>query len=177
MAVQKLLTEIGNQVNQDCLSRKCSGDSCRVYLTGVPTPRVIVDLECEFEQRKINTKRCDYAIFFINVRQSSLEIILIELKSGTFKTPAIIDQLQNGVDFVNALLEKLREMPNTSLDEFEIKCIPVLFHGKGIDRFQLLQLERAGVRFQNRNIKIRRSKCGEAKNLALVLKKYFDFWQ
>ena len=118
MAAEKLLTEIGNQVNQECLSRKCSGDSCRVYLTGVPSPRVIVDLECEYDQRKINTKRCDYAIFYINVPQSSLDIILIELKSGTFKTRAIIDQLQNGVDFVNVMLEKLHEMPNTSLDAF-----------------------------------------------------------
>lgn len=175
MGVEKLLAEIGKQVNQESISRKCSGDSCRVYLTGVPSPRTIVDLECEFEQRQINTKRCDYALFYINVRQNSLDIVLIELKSGTFKAPTVINQLQKGADFIMEMLEKLPEIPNLTRDTFEITCIPVLFHGKGIDRFQLSQLERAKVRFQNRNIRIRRSKCGQAKNLALVLKKRSDF--
>lgn len=66
MGVKELLTEISKQVNQKCISRNCSGDGCRVYLTGVPSPRVIVNLECEFEQRNINTKRCDYILFYVD---------------------------------------------------------------------------------------------------------------
>ena len=170
MGLKELLAEIGKQVNDECLSQSCSGDGCRVYLTDVPSNRVIVNLECEFERRKINTKRCDYVIFCEDTPQNSLAVVLIELKSGTFKTPAVTDQLQGAADFVTEIFEKLTEASNSVLNTLEITCVPVLFHGKGIDRFQLRELERAKVRFLSRNTAIKRRKCGEAKNLALVLR-------
>ena len=64
MGLKELLEEIRKQMNQTCISRSCRGNGCRVYLTGVPSDRIIVNLECEFEQRKISTKRCDYVIFY-----------------------------------------------------------------------------------------------------------------
>ena len=170
MGLKELLTEIGKQVHEECLSKSCSGDGCRVYLTGTPSDRVIVNLECEFEQRKINTKRCDYVLFYEDTPQNSLVVVLIELKSGTFKTPAVTDQLQGAANFVTEIFEKLPEEANAALNTLEINCIPALFHGKGIGRFQLRELERAKVRFFSRNIAIKRRKCGEAKNLALVLR-------
>ena len=135
-----------------------------------PSDRVIVNLECEFEQRKIDTKRCDYVLFCGNASQSNLIVALIELKSGTFKTPAVADQLQKGADFVAEMFGKLPEKVNEALNTLEITCVPVLFHGKGIDRFQLRELERAKVRFLSRNTAIKRNKCGQAKNLASVLR-------
>ena len=170
MGLKELLAEIGKQINEECISKSCSGDGCRVYLTGTPSDRVIVNLECEFEQRKIDTKRCDYVLFCGNASQSNLIVALIELKSGTFKTPAVADQLQKGADFVAEMFGKLPEKVNEALNTLEITCIPVLFHGKGIDRFQLRELERAKVRFRSQNTAIKRRKCGEAKNLALVLR-------
>ena len=170
MGLKELLAEIGKQINEECISKSCSGDGCRVYLTGTPSDRVIVNLECEFEQRKIDTKRCDYVLFCGNASQSNLIVALIELKSGTFKTPAVADQLQKGADFVAEMFGKLPEKVNEALNTLEITCVPVLFHGKGIDRFQLRELERAKVRFRSQNTAIKRRKCGEAKNLALVLR-------
>ena len=170
MGLKELLAEIGKQINEECISKSCSGDGCRVYLTGTPSARVIVNLECEFEQRKIDTKRCDYVLFCGNASQSNLIVALIELKSGTFKTPAVADQLQKGADFVAEMFGKLPEKVNEALNTLEITCIPVLFHGKGIDRFQLRELERAKVRFLSRNTAIKRNKCGQAKNLASVLR-------
>ncbi|MDE0010609.1 MAG: hypothetical protein OXU36_05675 [Candidatus Poribacteria bacterium] len=169
MGLKELLTEIEKQVNDECLSRSCSGDGCRVYLTDVPPNRVIINLECEFERRRITTKRCDYVLFYGNASQSSLIVALIELKSGTFKTPAITDQLQGAADFVTAVFEKLPEKANKTLSKLKITCIPILFHGKGIDRFQLRELERAKVRFFSQKPAIQRRKCGEPKNLASVL--------
>lgn len=170
MGLKELLTEIEKQVNDECLSRSCSGDGCQVYLTDVPTDRVIVNLECEFERRSITTKRCDYILFYRDDTQNRLTIVLIELKSGTFKTPAITDQLQGAADFVTEVFEKLPEEANKTLSTLKITCIPILFHGKGIDRFQLRELERAKVRFFRQNTTIQRRKCGEPRNLALVLK-------
>ncbi len=170
MGLNELLTEIGKQVHEECISKSCSGDGCRVYLTGTPSERVILNLECEFDQRKMNTKRCDYVLFSGNASQSNLVVALIELKSGTFKTPAVAGQLQGGADFVTEMFGKLSKEANSVLSTLEITCVPVLFHGKGIDRFQLRELERAQIRFLNRNTAIKRSKCGQAKNLASVLR-------
>lgn len=170
MGLKELLSEIGKQVHEECISKSCSGDGCRVYLTGTPSDRVIVNLECEFDQQKKNTKRCDYVLFCGNASQSDLVVALIELKSGTFKSPEVADQLQGGANFVSEMFEKLPKAANAALSTLEITCVPVLFHGKGIDRFELRELERAKIRFLSQNSTIKRRKCGEAKNLALVLK-------
>ena len=170
MGLKELLAEIGKQINEGCISKSCSGYGCRVYLTGTPSDRVIVNLECEFERRKISTKRCDYILFCGNASQKNLIVVLVELKSGTFKAPRVIDQLQGGANFVAEMFGKLPEKVNAALNTLEITCIPMLFHGKGIDRFQLRELERAKVRFLSRNTAIKRNKCGQAKNLASVLR-------
>ncbi len=57
-----------------------------------------------------------------------------------------------------------------ALSTLGITCVPALFHGKGIDRFELRELERAKIGFLSQNLTIKRRKCGEAKNLALVLR-------
>ena len=170
MGFKELLTEIGKQVNDECLSKSCKDKGCRVYLTDTPTDRIIVNLECEFKQLKRRTKRCDYIIFCGNAPYTNLVIILIELKSGDFKTSEISIQLQKGADFVTEIFGKLPKKVNSVLSTLEITCVPVLFHGQGIDRFQLRELERAKVRFDSQNTAIKRRKCNEPKNLSLVLK-------
>ena len=170
MGLKELLAEIGKQVDQECISKSCSGDGCRVYLTGTPSDRVVVNLECEFARRKINTKRCDYILFCGNASQNDLVVVLIELKSGTFKTSTVTDQLQGGADFVAEMFGKLPKAANAALSTLEITCVPALFHGKRIDRFELRELERAKIRFRSQNTAIKRSKCGQAKNLASVLR-------
>ena len=170
MRLKELLAEIKEQVNQECISNSCSGDGCDVSLTDVPPDRVIVDLECEFKRRKINTKRCDYVIFYANHIQNSLVVVLIELKSGTFKAQLVADQLQGAADFAVEVFEKLSEPATVAVRSLKITCIPVLFYGKGIDKSQRYKLERAKVGFYSQKPTIKRRKCGEAKNLALVLK-------
>ena len=170
MGLKELLTEIGKQVNDECLSKSCKDKGCRVYLTDTPTDRIIVNLECEFKRRKRRTKRCDYIIFCGNAPYTNLVVILIELKGGDFETTEITAQLQKGSDFVTEIFEKLPKKANTALNTLEITCVPILFHGQGIDRFQLRELERAEVRFNSQNSKIKRRKCNEPKNLSLVLK-------
>ena len=170
MGLKELLTEIEKQVNNKCLSRSCSGDGCSVYLTDVPPDRVIIDLECEFEQRKLSTRRCDYVLFCGDASQNNLIVVFIELKSGTFKTSIVTDQLQGAANFVTRIFEKLTGEAKSVLNTLEITCVPALFHGKRIGRFELRELERAKIRFRSRNTAIKRSKCGQAKNLASVLR-------
>ena len=170
MGLKELLAEIKEQVNQECLSNSCSGDGCYVHLTDVPSDRAIVNLECEFEQRKINTKRCDYVLFCEDDTQDSLAVVLIELKSGTFKASGVADQLQGAADFVVKVFRKLSQPAIEALKALKITCIPVLFYGRGIDKSQRYKLERAKIRFLSQNPTIKRRKCNEPRNLALVLK-------
>ena len=169
MGLNELLTEIEKLVNPDCISTSCSGDGCRVYLTDVPSDRVIIDLECEFERRSIDTKRCDYIIFYGDDTQSKLTIILIELKSGTFKALPVVDQLQGGADFIAKVFAELPAPAMVALQSLDIRCVPVLFHGKGIDKSQRYKLERAKVRFHRQTAAIQKGKCGQAGNLTAVL--------
>ena len=170
MGLNELLTEIEKLVNSDCISSSCSGDGCRVYLTDVPSDRIIINLECEFERRSIDTKRCDYIIFCGDAPQNRLTVVLIELKSGTFKTLPVVDQLQGGADFVTEVFAELPTSAMVALQALEIRCIPVLFYGKGIDKSQRYKLERAKVRFRQQSpIGIQKAKCGQARNLASVL--------
>ena len=169
MGLEELLTEIAERVDQECLSTSCSGDGCRVYLEDVPPSRIIVDLECEFKRRKIDTKRCDYVLFYADTTQNILVVVLIELKSGTFKTTDVSEQLQKAADFVMEIFGSLSQGSDTVLKTLKIRCVPVLFHGRGIDKSQLYRLESAKVRFRSRNIGIRRSKCAQTRNLARVL--------
>ena len=149
MGLKELLAEIKQQVTQECISGSCSGDGCRVYLTEVPSDRVIINLECEFERRKIDTKRCDYIIFCEDDTQNGLSVILIELKSGTFKALPVVDQLQGAADFVAEIFAELPTSATVALQSLEIRCVPILFHGKGIDKSQRYKLERAKIRFRS----------------------------
>ena len=169
MGLKELLAEIEKQVNQECINTSCSGAGCRVYLTDVPSDRVIIDLECEFERRSIDTRRCDYIILYGDDTQNRLAVVLIELKSGTFKALPVVDQLQGGADFVAEVFSELPAPAMVALQSLEIRCIPVLFYGKGIDKSQRYKLERAKVRFRQQPIGIQKAKCGQARNLASVL--------
>ena len=169
MGLKELLVEIEKQVNQECINTSCSGAGCRVYLTDVPSDRVIINLECEFERRSISTKRCDYIIFCGDDTQNRLAVVLIELKSGTFKALPVVDQLQGAADFVAEVFAELPTTAAAALQSLEIRCIPVLFHGKGIDKSQRYKLERAKVRFYRQTAAIQKGKCGQARNLASVL--------
>lgn len=169
MGLKELLVEIEKQVNQECINTSCSGAGCRVYLTDVPSDRVIIDLECEFERRSIDTRRCDYIILYGDDTQNRLAVVLIELKSGTFKALPVVDQLQGGADFVAEVFSELSAPAMVALQSLEIRCIPVLFHGKGIDKSQRYKLERAKVRFRRQTAAIQKGKCGQGRNLASVL--------
>ena len=130
--------------------------------------RVIVNLECEFESRKSSKQRCDYILFFKD-NENKLVVVLIELKSGTFKALDVANQLQGGVDFVTEVFGRLPKPAAVALRSLAVTCIPVLFHGRGVDKSQRYKLERAKIRLRRQTASIQKGKCGQARNLASVL--------
>lgn len=101
--------------------------------------------------------------------QNCLVIVLIELKSGTFKASTVANQLQGGADYVSDIFEGLNEEVRSALSVLKTTCVPILFHGRGIDRAQRYKLESAKVRFRNQRAAIKKNKCGQRRNLAEVL--------
>ena len=51
----------------------------------------------------------------------------------------------------------------------ETDCLPVLFHGKGLDRIERDRLNRAKIIFRGRKLTVRTARCNAPRNLARVL--------
>ncbi len=159
MIMSDVLSEIRKRVGEENLINSCSGRGCRVDMTGVPPERIVVDVDTAFPAHRSTGKRCDRILFYEDAAKNRLVVVLIELKSGTFKATNVFEQLQESIDFL------LDFVPQSA----EITCIPVLFHGKGISKLQLKDINKTPVRFRNQKFPIRLNKCGAPKNLANVL--------
>ena len=156
--MNKALADIGTKVGEENLSRSCSGDGCRVYMTDVPSPRVIVDVERVFQSRGLAGKRCDF-VLFLQTARNALVIIPVELKSGHADASQVAGQLQAGAEFAASVVPKI---PTPIFR-------PVLFHGKKLHPTQRKDLNRAKVRIQGVELSIKTARCGRRGNLAQAL--------
>lgn len=163
MTVDEILHWIRSRVGTEHLSDSCSGDGCRVFTTGVPTDRVIVDADRAFPAHNIEGKRCDYVLFFLSTAKDTLVVVPMELKSGRVDVSDASEQLQRGADFAN------RFAPAQS--GVKPVCHPVLFHGKGLHNKERTDLNRTKVRFRGQRLTIKTARCGRQRNLASVLSK------
>ena len=160
--MNKTLTGIRKKVGEENLSRSCSGDGCRVYMTDVPSSRVIVDMEKVFRSRRIAGKRCDF-VLFLQTPRNALVIVPVELKSGGADTSHVAEQLQAGAEFAASVVSKAPAPPAFR---------PVLFHGQGLHPKQRKDLNRAKVRIQGVEVSIKTARCGRPRNLAKALSPY-----
>lgn len=159
MQLSRILDEIRERVGEESLTHSCSGGGCRVDMTDVPSDRIVIDMDRAFKAHKRIGKHCDRVLFYIDITENSLVVVLIELKSGTFKVTDVAQQLQQSVAFVSTLVPR----------NLKTICIPVVFHGKGIHAAQSSRFKGIRVRFRNKEALIRRNRCGGPKNLANVL--------
>ncbi len=157
--MSEVLSEIREQIGEDNLINSCSGRGCRVDMTGVPRERIVVNVDTAFPANQSAGKRCDRILIYGDTAKNRLVVVFIELKSGTFKATEACEQLQGSVSLFSDLI------PQT----LETTCIPILFHGKGVSKLQLKDINRTPVRFRNQRFPIRIKRCGVPKNLADVL--------
>ena len=78
MNESQVFGEIRRQINKDNLINSCSGEGCTVDMEGVPSERIVVHVENEFDFQKKTEKRCDRLLFFMN-NEKSLVAVPIEL--------------------------------------------------------------------------------------------------
>jgi len=155
----EVLDTIRARVGERNLSRSHRREGCRVYLDGVPSPRITVDADLAFPDHSFEGSRCDLIYFLVN-SDGNLLTVPAELKAGNVDASEVHRQLQQGANF--ALRVALRGM--------ESKCIPVLFHGKGIHPKQLRTLNRLKVSFGGQRLTIMIARCNRRGNLANSLK-------
>ena len=157
--ISEVLRRIRERVGEKNIINSCSGRGCRVDMTGVPGERIVVDVDLAFPTNRVTGKRCDRILIYGDTSKNRLVMALIELKSGTFKATDVSEQLQESVGLLSGLIPQA----------FEMTCVPVLFHGKGISKLQLRDINRTPIRFRNQRFPIRLRRCGAPRNLASVL--------
>ncbi len=157
MKVNRVLDEIREQVGRESLINSCSGEGCRVYMTGIPSERVVIDVEREFESRNITEKRCDRLLFYIT--GNNLVAAPIELKSGKAEQSEVTEKLQNSLHFAASIA------PRTLTTAYR----PILFEGRGIKWINPRGTKQLNVNFRGSNRRIRIGRCGKSENLVRAL--------
>ena len=130
-------------------------------MAGVPSERVIVNLEHEFDSRGRTEKRCDRLLFFIHPTENSLVAASIELKSGKAVESDVIEKLKNSLNFT-AQIVPVSIRPR-------LTYTPVLFHGRGIKWTDPKGAKQPKVSIQGKRLQILIGRCGRPRNLAAVL--------
>lgn len=159
MSRSKALDTIRFRVGDENLSRSHRREGCRVYLDGVPSPRITVDADLAFPDHLFEGSRCDLILFLVD-SDGKLLTVPSELKAGNVDASQVHEQLQQGSNF--AVRVALRGM--------ESKLIPVVFHGKRIHPKQLRALNRLKVSFRGQRLTIKIARCNRRGNLANSLK-------
>ena len=163
MNLNEKLTHIQEQVSPDSLTNNCGGEGCKVYRTGLPSEKVVINLEKEFDARGDTRKRCDRLLFYWNSSKKTFVAVAIELKSGKAYESDVREKLENSLKFAATVAPDRQESGKT-------RYAPVLFHGRGINRTNSKRRPQSlEVNFQGKLVQVLIGHCGEKRNLAKAL--------
>lgn len=158
--MSEVLDNIRSNVGQQNLGTSCSRDGCRVYLAGVPSDRIIVDLDKVFPDGK--DSHGDYVLFYLDGDKSVLVTVPMELKSGSVDASKAHEQLQQAASHAERLV------PANS----KPVCHPILFYGgKRLHRVQRDRLNKGKIHFGGRKLTVKTARCGKPGNLEQALRK------
>ncbi len=130
-------------------------------MTDIPSHRVVIDVEREFDSRNITEKRCDRLLFFIDITENNLVAAPIELKSGKAEQSEVTEKLQNSLNFAANIAPRTRALKTVYR--------PILFQGRGIKWINPRGTKQLNVNFRGSNLRIRVGHCGKSGNLVRVL--------
>ena len=147
--MNKILDDLRAQVNAENLINSCIDKGCSADMTGIPSERVVIHVEDEFDSCNMDGQRCDRLLFYISTTVNDLIAVPIELKGGGVDASEAFQQLQAGADFAQHLTLKITKTV----------CFPLLFYGK-IHKVQLTKLRRYRVRFRDKDLPIQIKRCG-----------------
>ncbi len=117
-------------------------------MEGLPSPRILVDLDCDDLRLPEGRQRCDY-VYFDGDRASS-RVVLIELKKGAVKGSEVLGQLQEGANIAEKWIP-----PGTAF-----RLHPVVVHGKGVHKQEMKLLRNRRIRLRDRTAQALLMRCG-----------------
>lgn len=145
-----IIKEATERIPFACRVSRCKRDGCGVYLEGMPSHHLVVDLDCKELGIENHKKRCDY--LFICDGDGKTWVAPIELKGGKVgSADDVTEQLQGGADLA------AQHLPA----DIVVQLTPVLVHQKSIhpDTFKKLRRKRVKLHKARKPIKI--IKCGK----------------
>ena len=128
-------------------------------MANLPSDRVVIDVEREFDSQNRIEKRCDRLLFFIDNIENNLVAAPIELKSGKAEQSEVTEKLQNSLHFAASI------GPRTLTTAYR----PILFEGRGIKWINPRGTKQLNVNFRGSNRRIRIGRCGKSENLVRAL--------
>lgn len=157
----RTLDELRTCFNTNSLVDSCSGEGCNVDMDDIPSERVVVNLENEFDLRQKTEKRGDRLLLFFHPTENNLVAVPIELKSGAARESDVIEKLENSLKFI----AQIAPTPIRS----SIVYILVLFEERGIKWTNPKGTRQLKVSFQSKRLQVLTGRCGRPRNLAGVL--------
>ena len=130
-------------------------------MADVPSNRVIIDVEREFDSRNMTAKRCDRLLFFIDTDDNNLVAAPIELKSGKAEQSDVIEKLRNSLHFA----ANIAPGPQIVTTVYR----PILFEGRGVKWINPRGTKQFNVNFRGSRLRIRVGRCGKDENLVRAL--------
>ncbi|MCE2400260.1 hypothetical protein J4G08_05155 [Candidatus Poribacteria bacterium] len=76
MQESEILSLMCQLVGEENLISSCSGGGCRVYLTDIPSERLIVDVDRLFDAQGLTSKRCDRFVLYYKPKDGILIVVL-----------------------------------------------------------------------------------------------------
>lgn len=154
-----ILNALRSRVGAENLTDACGGEGCRVFMTDLPPSRIVVDAHKALPAHGIAGGRCDRVLFVVVGKRNRVVAAPIELKSGAVDISKVVDQLRQGVKFVDRLIA----------GGADPVCRPLLMHGNRIHPKEFKTLNREKIRFRGQELTIKTARCGRRKNLASAL--------
>ncbi len=148
-------------IGEDNLCDRCQGSGCRASLSGFTRNKIIVDADKAIDSKTRGSKRCDCILFDQCDGNSVLVVIPMELKSGQWDPEDVVQQLQAGAEYVNAVMRQL-----SSVRPVSATYVPVLVHkGKAQRKATAKYFLKNQIKFKSAKQQvvmkmIQTSKCG-----------------
>ena len=74
-------------------------------MNGIPTTRIVVHVEREFDAHAPNKKRCDRLLFYEDTTKNNLVAAPIELKSGKARESEVVENWKTVWNSLQALFQ------------------------------------------------------------------------
>ncbi len=146
------MERVSESINQSCQSTgKVSRVGCRVDMTDVPTPKLIIDFDKPRTPLSGNEVRCDYFLVSKDQNSDFSWVAVLELKAGSLKTSQAVKQLQAGASAVEKLISKGEA----------IRFRPVVVcRGMHNEQIKILREKSNHIKLHEKKEPIRHIRCG-----------------